>query len=90
MTSHSSQDQTADRVILVIDGEHRQHFVNQRLAYVAISRGQSDVQIYTDGKTQLVHLPHRRSSHAAALEPGRNPDVFAPRRAARRDARLSA
>jgi ATP-dependent exoDNAse (exonuclease V) alpha subunit len=49
MTSHSSQGQTADRVILYLDSERAGgKLVNDRLAYVALSRGRFDAQIYTD------------------------------------------
>jgi ATP-dependent exoDNAse (exonuclease V) alpha subunit len=38
VTSHSSQGQTADRVLVHVDTEPGERLVNQRLAYVAISR----------------------------------------------------
>jgi ATP-dependent exoDNAse (exonuclease V) alpha subunit len=40
VTSHSSQGQTADRVLIHVDTEQAgEKLVNQRLAYVSISRG---------------------------------------------------
>jgi conjugative relaxase-like TrwC/TraI family protein len=69
VTSHSSQGLTADRVIVHVDGERSaEAIVNQRLAYVAISRGRYDVQIYTDNTTRLGLNLTRDVSHRAAIE----------------------
>jgi ATP-dependent exoDNAse (exonuclease V) alpha subunit len=46
-----------------------EQLVNQRLAYVAISRGRDDAQIYTNDKTQLAAALDRDVSHRAAIEP---------------------
>jgi ATP-dependent exoDNAse (exonuclease V) alpha subunit len=71
VTSHSSQGQTADRVLVQIDTERGgERLVNQRLAYVAISRGRYDAQIYTNDKAQLAHAISRDISHSAAIDPG--------------------
>src|SRR5437764_3716932 len=49
LTSHSSQGQTADRVLVHVDMEQAgEKLVNRRLAYVALSRGRYDVQVYTN------------------------------------------
>src|SRR6266404_5906978 len=51
VTSHSSQGQTADRVLVHIDTEQAsEKLMNRRLAYVAVSRGRHDAQIYTNDK----------------------------------------
>ena len=51
VTSHSSQGQTADRVLVHVDTERAgEQLVNRRLAYVAVSRGRYDAQIYTNDK----------------------------------------
>ena len=51
VTSHSSQGQTADRVLIHVDTEQGgEKLVNRRLAYVAVSRGRYDAQIYTNDK----------------------------------------
>jgi hypothetical protein len=42
--------------------------VNQRLAYVAVSRGQYDARIYTDDKVNLARTLDRDVSHRSALE----------------------
>ena len=70
VTSHSSQGQTADRVLIHVDTEQAgEKLVNQRLAYVAISRGRYDAQIYTNDKTNLVDQLSRDVSHRTATEP---------------------
>ncbi len=70
VTSHSSQGQTADRVLVHVDTERAgEELVNQRLAYVAVSRGRYDAQLYADDKSRLVETLSRRVSHRSALEP---------------------
>ena len=74
VTSHSSQGQTADRVLVHIDLERAgEQLVNQRLAYVSLSRGRDDAKIYTNDKTQLAAALDRDVSHRAAIEPTRTP-----------------
>jgi ATP-dependent exoDNAse (exonuclease V) alpha subunit len=69
VTSHSSQGQTADRVLIHIDAERASDaLVNRRLAYVAVSRARSDVQIYTNDRAQLMHALDRDISHQTALQ----------------------
>jgi conjugative relaxase-like TrwC/TraI family protein len=69
VTSHSSQGQTAGRVLVHVDTERAsEKLVNQRLAYVAISRGQYDARIYTDDKVTLTRALGRDVSHRSALE----------------------
>src|SRR5260370_22557975 len=49
VTSHSSQGQTADRVLVHVDAEQAgEKLVNRRLAYVALSRGRYDAHVYTN------------------------------------------
>jgi ATP-dependent exoDNAse (exonuclease V) alpha subunit len=69
VTSHSSQGQTAGRVLVHVDTERTsEKLVNQRLAYVAVSRGQYDARIYTDDKVKLARALDRDVSHRSALE----------------------
>jgi len=70
VTSHSSQGQTADRVLVHVDTEQGEKLVNQRLAYVAISRGRYDAQIYTNDKTGLAEQLSRDVSHGSAMKLG--------------------
>jgi conjugative relaxase-like TrwC/TraI family protein len=74
VTSHSSQGQTADRVLVHVDvARGSASLVNRRLAYVAVSRGRFDAQIYTDDKSQLGHALSREVSHRSAVEGGGAP-----------------
>jgi ATP-dependent exoDNAse (exonuclease V) alpha subunit len=69
VTSHSSQGQTADRVLVHVETERAgEQLVNRRLAYVAISRGRYDAQLYTEDKGKLAHILDRDVSHRSALE----------------------
>jgi conjugative relaxase-like TrwC/TraI family protein len=69
VTSHSSQGQTADRVLVHVDTESAgEKLINRRLAYVAISRGRYDAQIYTNDKNHLTEQLSRDVSHPTALE----------------------
>jgi hypothetical protein len=52
---------------------------NQRLAYVAVSRGRYDAQIYTNDKAQLGEALSRDVSHRSAIETGRAPELSAPK-----------
>jgi len=71
LTSHSSQGQTADRVLIHVDTERcGEKLVNRRLAYVAVSRGRQDAQIYTNDKSQLAERLSRDLSHASAIKLG--------------------
>jgi len=71
VTSHSSQGQTADRVLVHVDtAQAGEKLVNRRLAYVAISRGRYDAQIYTNDRTQLAEGLGRDVSSRSAIEPG--------------------
>jgi conjugative relaxase-like TrwC/TraI family protein len=69
VTSHSSQGQTADRVLVHVDTEHGgEKLVNRRLAYVAVSRARYDAQVYTNDKTNLTDQLSRDVSHRSATE----------------------
>ena len=69
VTSHSSQGQTAGRVLVHVETDRAsEKLVNQRLAYVAVSRGQYDARIYTDDKARLARALNRDVSHRSALE----------------------
>ncbi len=69
MTSHSSQGQTADRVLIHIDtSQAGEKLVNQRSAYVAVSRGRYDAQIYTNDALELRDALSRNVSKTVALQ----------------------
>ena len=70
VTSHSSQGQTADRVLIHVDTElSTKDLLNSRMAYVAISRGALDAQIFTNDASTLGQELSRDVSHAPALQP---------------------
>ena len=66
VTSHSSQGQTAERVLIHVDTEKGEQLVNSRMAYVSISRGQYDAQIYTNNRSELAHDLGREVSQPTA------------------------
>ena len=69
VTSHSSQGATADRVLVHVDTEQaHDQLVNSRLAYVSVSRGRYDAQIYTNDAGKLGEELSRDVSKRSALE----------------------
>jgi conjugative relaxase-like TrwC/TraI family protein len=72
VTSHSSQGQTANRVLMHVDTQRTgEALVNRRFAYVAVSRGREDVQLYTNDKARLEFALSRETSHQSAIDAGR-------------------
>jgi len=71
VTSQSSQGATADRVLVHVDTEQaHDQLVNSRLAYVSVSRGRFDAQIYTNDAAKLGEELSRDVSKQSALETG--------------------
>ena len=68
VTSHSSQGQTADRVLIHVDTEKSELLVNNRFAYVSVSRAQHDAHIYTNDGSRLSRSLSRESSQRTATE----------------------
>jgi conjugative relaxase-like TrwC/TraI family protein len=69
VTSHSSQGATADRVLVHVDTEQaHEQLINSRLAYVSVSRGRYDAQIYTNDAETLREELSRDVSKQSALE----------------------
>jgi ATP-dependent exoDNAse (exonuclease V) alpha subunit len=69
MTSHSSQGQTADRVLIHVDTElGAKDLLNSHMAYVAVSRGRYDAQIYTNNARTLGQELSRDVSHSHATQ----------------------
>jgi hypothetical protein len=68
VTSHSSQGQTADRVLIHVDTEKSELLVNNRFAYVSVSRAQYDAHIYTNDGSKLSSSLTRESSQRTATE----------------------
>ncbi len=67
VTSHSSQGQTAERVLIHVDTELGEQLVNSRMAYVSVSRGQYDAQIYTNNRSELARDLSRDVSQRTAI-----------------------
>ena len=54
VTSHSSQGQTAERVLINVDTElAAKDLLNSRMAYVSVSRGAHDAQLFTNDREKL-------------------------------------
>jgi hypothetical protein len=69
VTSHSSQGQTTDRVLVHVDSEHiHKGLINERMAYVSVSRARHDVQIFTNDAEALGKELGKDVSHSMALQ----------------------
>jgi conjugative relaxase-like TrwC/TraI family protein len=68
VTSHSSQGLTAGRVIVNIDTDSSRTLINNRLAYVAVSRASDDVRIYTNDAETLGSRLATEVTKTAALD----------------------
>jgi ATP-dependent exoDNAse (exonuclease V) alpha subunit len=67
ITSHSSQGQTAERVLIHVDTElAAKDLLNSRMAYVSVSRGQWDAQIFTNNREKLPQALGHDVSHQSA------------------------
>jgi ATP-dependent exoDNAse (exonuclease V) alpha subunit len=79
MTSHSSQGQTADRVLIHVDTElAAKDLLNNRMAYVGVSRGAFDAQIFTNDREKLPMALGRDISKQTAEAPQINAQTIAP------------
>lgn len=68
VTSHSSQGLTAGRVLINVEVSAHRDLINQRFAYLAVSRGTHDVQLYTENAEGLAKDLSRDISKSSALE----------------------
>jgi len=67
VTSYSGQGQTAERVLIHIDTDFpAKNLINNRMAYVAVSRGVHDAQIFTNDRGRLAEALSRDVSHESA------------------------
>ncbi|MGA3050047.1 MAG: MobF family relaxase [Terracidiphilus sp.] len=70
VTSYSSQGQTADRVLINVDTDlSAKDLLNNRMAYVSVSRGQWDAQIFTNDRSALANALGHEVSHRSAYQP---------------------
>ena len=75
VTSHSSQGQTAERDLIHVDTElAAKDLLNSRMAYVAVSRGAEDAQIYTNDRAKLPEALGHDVSHESAHTPAMKPE----------------
>lgn len=85
VTSHSSQGQTAERVLVHVDTElGAKDLLNNRMAYVAVSRGAHDAQLFTNDReklpTVLGHDVSHQSAHSKQIAPSKSvPQEIAPK-----------
>jgi conjugative relaxase-like TrwC/TraI family protein len=68
VTSYSAQGKTMDRVLVNAETTETDLLVNQRMAYVAVSRARFDARIYTDSAADLSRALARRKDKTVALE----------------------
>lgn len=69
VTSYSSQGQTAERVLIHVDTElGAKDLLNNRMAYVSVSRGQWDAQIFTNDREKLPQVLSHDVSHQSAYK----------------------
>lgn len=70
VTSYSGQGQTADRVLIYVDTNlAARDLLNNRMAYISVSRGQWDAQIFTNDRTALANALGHDVSHKSAYQP---------------------
>ncbi len=70
VTSHSSQGQTAERVLINVDTElAAKDLLNNRMAYVSVSRGAHDAQLFTNSIEKLPAALGHDVSHESAHVP---------------------
>src|SRR4029079_3918287 len=68
VTSHSSQGLTVDRVLVNADTSESLRLLNDRMAYVAVSRAREEALIYTDSTQTLRESLSRTTNKEMALE----------------------
>ena len=67
LTSYSGHGQTAERVLIHVDTDlPAKDLINNRMAYVAVSRGAYDAQIFTNDRGRLAEALSRDVSHESA------------------------
>ena len=67
VTSHSSQGITAERVMVNVDTQAHRQLINNRFAYVSVSRASFDAQIFTNAASTLGTSLARTAEKTSAL-----------------------
>ncbi len=79
VTSHSSQGQTADRVLIHVDRDLvAKDLLYNRMGYVAVSRGAHDAQLFINDQNGLNAALERGVSHRSAHLPKLVKEVTQP------------
>ncbi len=73
VTSHSSQGLTSHRVLVNMDTEVHPELLNNRFAYVSVSRASHEAQIFTNDAASLVDRLSHDVTKASAVDLGRKP-----------------
>lgn len=75
VTSHGSQGLTSERVLVNMDTSVHPELINNRFAYVSVSRASHDAQIFTNDAASLVENLSKDITKASALNvtQGQNP-----------------
>jgi conjugative relaxase-like TrwC/TraI family protein len=68
VTSYSAQGKTMDRVLVNAETTETDLLLNQRMAYVAMSRAKFDARVYTDSAAELGSALNRPKNKEMALE----------------------
>src|SRR5258708_3285578 len=68
LTSHSSQGQTVDRVLIHADTHQSEMLLNRRMGYVALSRARDEATIYTNSASELAGAIDREVNKEIALD----------------------
>lgn len=76
VTSHSSQGLTSRRVLVNMDLEVHPDLINERFAYVSVSRASHDAEIFTNDARKLADNLSRDIFKTSALEAGQNLTVL--------------
>ena len=75
VTSHSSQGLTTERVMVNLDSNIHADLINQRFAYVSVSRGSNDAHIFTDNAASLIDKLSHDVKKSSALQVGQSLSV---------------
>jgi hypothetical protein len=67
VTSHSSQGLTSERVLVNMDTEVHPELINNRFAYVSVSRASHDAQIFTNDAASLAESLGRLVTKTSAI-----------------------
>ena len=83
VTSHSSQGKTIDRVLIHAETTESKQILNERMAYVAVSRARDEALIFTDDAQKLVFKMARQIEKTEITQTKAETVAHAPERAER-------